>query len=204
MDQFLTGDSLQFKTPLTIVQKMEPMPNHQPDNDSADVFVELLVKHRHSLYAFIAKQLINPADAEDVFQRTSISLWKKKDTFDADGSFFHWACGFAFNEVRNFLTTQRRNKLHFDVELTTLLAEEAKAEDQVSENRLIALRECMTQLSQRQQEIMQRCYFGETSISEVAESLGRQRGALYKQIARLKDKLFECIQLRVAPSGAGQ
>lgn len=180
---------------------MDPADRQPIELESADAFVELLVQHRHSLYSFIAKQLFNASDAEDVFQRTSLSLWKKKDTFDPEGSFFHWACGFAFNEVRNFLTTQRRNKLHFDLELTTLLAEEAREEEETSQNRLVALRECMTQLSQRQQEIMRRCYFGETSISEVAESLGRQRGALYKQIARLKDKLFDCIQLRIAQEG---
>lgn len=178
------------------------MSNLQPEDDGTDAFVQLLVQHRHSVYAFISKQLINPADAEDVFQRTSISLWKKKDTFEPGGSFFHWACGFAYNEVRNFLTTQRRNKLHFDAELVELLAEEATAENELSNDRLAALRQCMTELSQRQQDIMRRCYFGESSISEVAEHLGRQRGALYKQIARLKDKLFDCIELRTVQAGA--
>ncbi len=181
-------------------------PEKQPDSsdsssDSADAFVALLVQHRHSLYAFIAKQLVNSADAEDVFQRTSLLLWKKKDSFEPDGSFFHWACGFAFNEVRNFLTTQRRNKLLFDVELVELLAEQAKSEDTLSEIRLNALRKCISQLPRQQQEIIRRCYFGTTTIAEVAATLGRERGALYKQIARLKNKLFDCIQLRFARQG---
>lgn len=171
------------------------------EDDATDAFVKLLMEHRHRIYAFITKQLVNPADVEDVFQKTSVILWKKMDQFDASGSFFQWACGIAFNEVRNFLTVQRRSKLHFDVELVELLAEEAEAESQLTENRLNALRKCMTKFSDRQQEILRRCYMGTDTITEVAASLGRERGALYKQLARLKTKLMDCVQRRLAPKG---
>jgi RNA polymerase sigma-70 factor (ECF subfamily) len=125
------------------------------------------------------------------------------EDFDPEGSFFHWACGIAYNEVRNFLTVQRRNRLYFDAELLELLAEEAKDEDELSEARLDALRSCMSNLSDRQREILQRCYSGAASITEVAESLGRNRGALYKQIARLREKLLDCIRIRLAREGVG-
>ena len=180
----------------------DSQPNRFTEDDTTEVFVALLMEHRHRLYAFIAKQLVNPADVEDVFQKTSIILWKKMDQFDADGSFFHWACGVAFNEVRNFLTIQRRSRLYFDVELVALLAEEAEAESERSESRLAALRDCMPRFPERQQEILRRCYMGSESITDVAESLGRERTALYKQLARLKAKLLECMRLRIAPEGA--
>jgi len=167
-------------------------------DDPNDAFVTLLVQHRHALYAFIAKQLVNAADAEDVFQKTSIVLWKKRDQFHHDGSFFHWACGIAFNEIRNFLKVERRNKVHFDLELVQILAEEATAECALTESRVAALRECMAGLSSRQREILNHCYLGSHSITEVANALGRERSALYKQLARLKQKLLECIRLRVA------
>lgn len=177
--------------------------NVQPDaDDDTAAFMALLMEHRHRLYAFIAKQLVNPADVEDVFQKTSIVLWKKLRDFDAQGSFFHWACGVAFNEVRNFLTVQRRSRLHFDVELVELMAREAAEEESLSESRLGALRYCLKELSERQQLILQQCYAGTESISEVANQLGRERTALYKQLARLREKLLACIRLRVSQSGA--
>lgn len=159
------------------------------------------MQHRHRLYAFIAKQLVNPADVEDVFQKTSIVLWKKMSEFAADASFFHWACGIAFNEVRNFLTVQRRNRLQFDLELVELLAQEAVEEESLSESRLDALRRCLTQLSDRQQSILQQCYAGTEPITVIAEQLGRERTALYKQLARLREKLLACINLRLAQQG---
>ena len=174
-----------------------------PDNAATEAFVARLMEHRHRIYAFIAKQLVNPADAEDVFQRTSLVLWKKAAEFDSEGSFFHWACGVAYNEVRNFLTVQRRNRLYFDAELLNLIAEEAKDEEELSEARLGALRSCISNLSDRQQQILQQCYSGAASITEIAESLGRNRGALYKQLARLREKLLNCIRSRLAQEGVG-
>lgn len=180
----------------------DPIPQSETnENDATDAFVTLLVAHRHSLYAFIAKQLAIPADAEDVFQKTSIILWKKMEQFDADGSFFHWACGIAFNEVRNFLTVKRRSKICFDDDLVQLLAEEAREEERLTESRLSALRACMSGLNQRQHEILRRCYMGSDSITDVAKGLGRQRTALYKQLARLKEKLLVCIKQRLASEG---
>ena len=183
----------------------EPTPQFtdSADDFASDAFVAQLMEHRHRIYAFIAKQLVNPADAEDVFQKTSIVLWKKMHEFDASGSFFHWACGIAFNEVRNFLTMQRRSRLHFDAELVELLAEEAKSEGELSEARLSAMRHCMERLSARQQEILRRCYLGTSTITQVAEDIGRERGALYKQLARLKEKLIDCIRIRLAQEGVG-
>jgi len=183
--------------------KPTPPSDWSTEDAVTDAFVARLMEHRHRIYAFIAKQLVNPADVEDVFQRTSIVLWKKMEDFDPEGSFFHWACGVAYNEVRNFLTVQRRNRLYFDAELLELLAEEAKDEEELSEARLDALRFCMSNLSDRQREILQRCYSGAASITEVAESLGRNRGALYKQIARLREKLLDCIRIRLAREGVG-
>lgn len=179
----------------------EPLPltsmNIPPEADDTAAFMALLMQHRHRLYAFIAKQLVNSADVEDVFQKTSIVLWRKMSEFDSGGSFFHWACGIAFNEVRNFLTVQRRSRLHFDAELVEQLAQEARDEGEASEARLTALRRCLEQLPQRQQQILQRCYAGAESITDVATLLGRERGALYKQLARLRDKLLECIRRKL-------
>lgn len=171
------------------------------DDDATDAFVTLLMEHRHRIYAFISKQLINPADVEDVFQKTSVVLWKKMGQFERDGSFFHWACGIAFHEVLNFLKGQRRSKLHFDSELVHLLAEEAAQEEELTQARLAALRHCMNSLSERQQQILRRCYMGTDSITDIAKGLGRQRTALYKQLARLKEKLLGCIRQRISVIG---
>ena len=176
----------------------DPTKGNATQGDPGSEFVSLIVQHRHALYAFIAKQLVHPADAEDVFQKTSLVLWSKMADFDLGGSFFHWACGIAFNEVRNHRRTQGRNRLHFDSELSALLAEESMAEEELTQARLQALNRCMEQLSTRQQQILHRCYDGTSTISEVANTLGRSRDALYKQLARLRERLSDCIRGQIA------
>ena len=123
------------------------------------------------------------------------------EQYDHRGSFFHWSCGIAFNEVRNFIKVQRRSRVHFDEELTSLLAEEAQQEEDQSTQRLASLRLCIQELPERQREIVRQCYFENASISEVAEKLGRERTALYKQLARLRDKLIVCIRRRIRAEG---
>lgn len=172
-----------------------------PDDEATEAFLTLMLQHRHRLCAFIAKQLVSSSDVEDVFQKTSLILWKKMNDYDPQGSFFHWACGIAFNEVRNFLRVQRRNRMHFDTELVTLLADEAKAEGDLSEARREALQICISKLTPKQRQLIERCYNDHQTISEVADELGQKRDALYKQLARLRDRLRNCIRLQLAQDG---
>lgn len=91
--------------------------------------------------------------------------------------------------------------MHFDTELSELLAEESIAEAELTQARLAALDECLGKLSSRQQQIIRRCYEGTATISEVASTLGRTRDGLYKQLARLREKLADCIRGRLAAEG---
>src|SRR5262245_4341876 len=86
-------------------------------------FLTLFAQPRERIFAFIYSLVPNFADAEDAFQRCSLSLWRKFDTFDRQRSFLAWSCGVAANEVRNALRTRRRDRLRFDDELVGLLAE---------------------------------------------------------------------------------
>jgi DNA-directed RNA polymerase specialized sigma24 family protein len=73
----------------------------------------------------------------------------------------------------NFLTVQQRSRLHFDVEVVERMAREAAEEESLSESRLDALRICLREFSERQQLILQQCYAGTETITEVAQQLGR-------------------------------
>ncbi|MEM9943543.1 MAG: sigma-70 family RNA polymerase sigma factor [Planctomycetota bacterium] len=172
------------------------------ENQDSNEFMLLLLEHRHRIIAFIAKQLVNSNDVEDVFQKTSLVLWEKRDRYDARSSFFTWACGVAYNEIRNYVRTRQRDRLHFDAQLLDLLAKESEQEDEVTQIRLNALRECLKRLSDVQRQLVRQCYVDVASITSVAQEQGINRGALYKQLARIKQKLLSCIRLRIQTDGA--
>ena len=178
----------------------QAIPHRGTDTDDpvAEEVVGRLMSHRHRLYAFIAKQLVNHTDVEDVLQKTSIVVWRKAGSYDPKRSFFHWACGIAHNEARNFLRTRGRGRLHFDPDLVETLAGEAEGEGDTSAARLEALRVCMSTLEERQRTIVEGSYGGRATITELAVRLGRSRDALYKQLSRIRAKLLDCIRKRMA------
>jgi len=68
-----------------------------------DLFVEQFVRSQGRVYAYIVTLLPNRDDAEEVFQQTSLALWKKWQEFDPKRDFVRWACGMAHLEVCSFM-----------------------------------------------------------------------------------------------------
>src|SRR5882724_10581713 len=85
----------------------------------------------------------NNADAEDVLQRASITIWRKFGEFDPSKDFFAWASSFCFYEAKNFQRVSARSRLHFDDELMQRLAEERVADLDHREARLAAVDRCI-------------------------------------------------------------
>jgi RNA polymerase sigma factor (sigma-70 family) len=115
-------------------------------NAGYEEFIEHYSKNRDRLFAYIYALVPHQADAEDVFQRSSLLLWSKFSDFDRGRPFLPWACSIAHYEVRNFLRSVRRDRLHFDEELVEQIAELRTRKLVEGENRLDALRLCMERL----------------------------------------------------------
>ncbi len=98
----------------------EPVPPAEP----SERFITLLNATHARLLGFLRVMLGNNADAEDVLQRASLTMWRKFGEFDPTLDFFAWASSFAFYEAKNFQRVAARSKLHFDDELMARLAEE--------------------------------------------------------------------------------
>ncbi len=65
-------------------------------------FAEDLRRHQTQIFGFIYSLVRNFDDADDLFQQTSLVLWKKYDRYDPSKSFVAWACGVARFEVAEF------------------------------------------------------------------------------------------------------
>ena len=160
--------------------------------------MRLFSRHQRQVYAYIVTVLVNPADAEEVLQETSIVLWTKFNTFDRDRSFVKWACGVAHLQVLRFYRQQKRKPLPLEEStLELLLAERTAMEDELADRRT-ALSECLQQLRAVDREIVSSCYEPGKNFKAVAEEMGRSVGALYHSLGRIRRTLFECINRRIA------
>ncbi|MBL4883410.1 MAG: sigma-70 family RNA polymerase sigma factor [Planctomycetaceae bacterium] len=170
-------------------------------DDLHEKFLLEFTKIRKPLYAYIFSLLPNRDDAEDVFQRTSLILWRKIDQFVQEGSFFSWSCGVAFYEVRNFLRVTSGKRLQFRDEFIQQLADERGASLNNRDQRYPALQNCLQKLQKKDRELIDQVYSTSDSIQELAELKGKAVQSLYNRLNLLRGQLAECIQRQVTLLG---
>jgi len=161
-------------------------------------FLQLFLKEREHLSAYLYSLLPNPADAEDVFQRCSLLLWRKFADFDQNRSFLSWACGVAFYEVKNFLRSAQRDHLQFNTELMSQLADRRLETLERSPDLLPYLQECLKRLPAAERELVQAAYGSNESLRKFAEDHGKALQTIYNRLGRIRRTLLNCVQNKLA------
>jgi RNA polymerase sigma-70 factor (ECF subfamily) len=160
-------------------------------------FEDDLRRHQTQIFGFIYSLVRNFDDADDLFQQTSLVLWRKYDRYDATKSFVAWACGVARLEVADFVRRSNRRRRHFGGSLSELLIDvhaEFEAEYEHIEERQGVLAACMKKLRQRDQELIQACYGGSARVPEVARAWGRSIQSVHNSLSRIRRTLLECVR----------
>jgi RNA polymerase sigma-70 factor, ECF subfamily len=162
-------------------------------------FAERLRGEQSRLYNYIHSLVRDLNDADDLFQQTTLVLWKKFGEFDPGRSFFAWACGVARLEVANFLRSRGRQRLYFSDELNLLLVEaQAEVSGDEAEDRREALARCVAKLRQRDRELVQECYGAADGVQAAASRHGRSPQSVYNSLRRIRRSLFECVARTLA------
>jgi RNA polymerase sigma-70 factor, ECF subfamily len=170
--------------------------NHDRRNDPLqyEQFVQLFARVREELFAYIFTLLPHWSDAEDVFQLTSLVLWRKFGEFEPNSNFLAWACRVAFFEVRNFQRVASRDRLRFGDALLQQLAEQRVASLDSAGRRREFLLDCITKLSDDQRALLLRTYEDEKSVRELADEFHRAPQTLYNRLNFIRRALFECVE----------
>ena len=177
----------------------EPLSTGQPSR--AEQFLEHFAEHHERILAHIFSLLPNEQDAHDVFQTTSLVLWRKFDQFSPDGDFLAWACGVAYYEVRNFFRVAGRDRLRFGDNLLKTLSEERLTRHHRSDRRARALAECIKRLSDAERELIHQVYGGQQSVKDLAGQVGRAVQTVYNRLNLIRRKLLACVERSLAEQG---
>lgn len=161
-------------------------------------FLMCFARDHQRILSYIFSLLHNRADAEDVFQQTSLTLWQKFGDYDRERDFFPWACGVAFYTVRNFLRVSGRNPLRFSDDLLKTIADERVVADGRLSHYGELLEECLQRLNRADQSLVRQAYSGETTIKELADSLGRAVQTVYNRLNAIRHKLGDCVDRKIA------
>jgi RNA polymerase sigma-70 factor (ECF subfamily) len=161
-------------------------------------FVQQLLQNQRRIYGFVLAMVADADTADDVYQDACMKLWELAGEYDPARPFMAWACGVAFNVVRNHRTKARRDRHLFDEHLLTELAASYEAHETELEQRRAALTECIGLLAPDQRRAIELSYDGQHTMQEAAAKMHRPAGAFYKQLQRLRRALAECINRRLA------
>jgi RNA polymerase sigma-70 factor (ECF subfamily) len=164
------------------------------DSDRTSEFVELFATHDRGIYKYLLTLLVDPNTTQEVFQETSVTLWRKFDEFQPGTSFLAWACRVAYFETLKFRQTVRRDRLCFNDDLLNTLAEERTKVDDVLQLHRAALPDCMKKLPPKDRELIEQRYASEETILAIARRTGRPANTLYKALERIRRTLLKCIE----------
>lgn len=173
------------------------MPTIQKAERPYELFLREFTRDRSKLFRYIFSILPNHADAEDVFQRCSLVLWQKFAEFDQERSFFAWACGVAFNEVRHFTRTNRNRRLQFDTNLITEISDIRLAQDDHASDVLAHIADCLKRLPPRDRNLVRKAYAGSGTIKNFAESTSSAAQTIYNNLARIRRLVRECVRQKL-------
>ena len=158
-----------------------------------EAFVHVLTSHHDALLRFVRTLVPHANDAEDLFQRASVSLWKKHEDYDPNRSFYTWACRFIHFEVLNYRKRAARDRLSFSEDLIQSLAQDQIEFEPRLENRRHALAACIGKMPCEDQMVLQRRYEENSTIAELAKELKRPAKQLYKHLERIRSNLYLCV-----------
>ena len=169
--------------------------------DPYEEFLGLFSRNQSRVQAYVRSLVPNPANGEDVFQATSLVLWRSFATYDRDKDFLPWALGVARHQVLMFWRTKRRDRHIFSETLLATLADDAIAHADAASDRQRALDACVEGLPPRQRELIRMFYGDNSSADTIAASWGRTVHAVYKALKVMRKSLLECVKQRLAAEG---
>ena len=170
------------------------------ENDEI-LFARLFAEHESTLYGFVYSMLPHRSDADDVMQEAMTKIWGNIDSYDRNRPFLPWARKFAYNQVLMHRRKQRTHGKYFSDVVIESLAEEQPDDATWDQAQLAALKTCMNELSMDEQELLSHRYQGNHTLQQFAASLDRTANALYKQLQKLRRRLFVCINQELRSTG---
>jgi len=140
---------------------------------------------------------------DDVVQLTNLVVWKKRSQFKPGTDFRAWMFAIARLEVLAYRKRAgRKSWLVVDDPLALRLAESMTVIGrEIPSHRLgQALDTCMNRLKPAERRIIERFYFANESLRQVAASESASEGTLKVRLHRIRAALRRCIEQQTRPA----
>lgn len=156
-------------------------------------FTDLMAEYQPRLSAYIRSLVGEEHASKDILQETNVMLLRKSRDFELGTNFLAWAFRVAHFEVLKWRRGQGRERLHFDDALVAALAHTAEESTLDYDDRLKALETCLSQLPERQREVIERRYLRAESVTDISADLGFKANAASQLLFRARASLLKCM-----------
>jgi RNA polymerase sigma-70 factor (ECF subfamily) len=171
------------------------------DPKNYEWFVQLLTRHERGIRAYIRAGLPSSQDVAEVMQEVSLIAWRKfSDLENPETDFARWATVIARYEIMKFRRTKARDRLVLGENIVEMINAEGIEESHGRESQLSALETCLKKLPEDRRELVLDAHVSGTSITEMADRIGKTRNALYQLLWRIRQELAECVEREEARS----
>lgn len=172
--------------------------SNRPDPGTYDQFLRLFTRDQQKLLAYILTLVHDREDAQEVFQETSLVLWKAFPTFRPGSEFLPWALGIAKHQMLRLYRARKKDRHIFSEDVMAMLADDVAAMAQEIAPRQQALAECIKRLTNRQRLLIEWFYGQELVAEQIAERWSLSIHAVYKSLKVMRRSLLECIERKLA------
>lgn len=160
-------------------------------------FVLLFSKDGRWIFSYILMLVANKADAEEIFQETSVTLWQKFNEFVPGTSFRAWATQVAHYKVLHYRARKQTSPMLLDDTVLEAVHGTATGMTDRLDDLHWALEKCRDKLADGDRELLDRRYEPDATTQKVADSLGRSARAVYRALDRIHAALYDCIHREI-------
>lgn len=167
-------------------------------------FLTLLVKHEPAFRGYARSFLPDWDLVDEALQEASVTMWQKRGQLENADGFAPWGkVILRFKCLNQIEKLRARRPLLSDELLETLAERSNRRSDEDTSCRGQALHTCLNHFSPEHRDLLLAPHRSTDSVVEIAERQQRSPNSLYKLLGRLRERLAECIRLRIASEANG-
>ena len=167
-----------------------------------DVIIKALLENRDTLLGYVLALTRDHDVAEEVFQDIALAILDEVKKGIQVDHFLSWAREIARRRVNEYY---RKHSRRMSVEQLSGsmvdIVSEAFAEHsptaEINQTRQKLLLECLSRLSGKAREVIERRYGNQMSLSEISEALSWKDTSVKVALSRTRKALFACVQSKL-------
>jgi RNA polymerase sigma-70 factor len=166
-----------------------------------ELFEILVRENADMLTAYIRSAVRDASSADDIFQDTMLTAWRRLGDYDKSRPFGPWLRGIAAKTMLAWRRQRARGAALCEEEMLEHLSARCDAVQRQPgdtwDEKLDGLRDCVANLPEHYREVIQLRYADDATPESIAERLQISAETLKKRLQRGRAKLLECLERKL-------